>query len=90
MLKDCPHPETAQELVDFLLSAEVETALAAGASAQIPLQPGIVPPRHLVGVQDVAAMQVDFAAAAAAWSDAASWLAERFSESPQATQTTSP
>jgi len=90
MQKDCPHPETARELIDFLLSTEVETALATGASAQIPLQPGIVPPRHLVGVQDVAAMQVDFAAAAAAWSDAASWLAERFSESPQATQTTSP
>jgi iron(III) transport system substrate-binding protein len=80
ILAGCPHPETARQLVDFLLSAEVEAALAKGPSGQIPLQPGIPPPRHLAGIQDVEPMQVDFAAAAAYWSEAAEWLAGRFGE----------
>ncbi len=80
ILAGCPHPETARQLVDFLLSAEVEAALARGPSAQIPLQPGVPAPRHLGGIQNVELMQVDFAAAAMLWNEAAQWLAGRFNE----------
>src|SRR5262249_17753241 len=39
VIKGCPHPEAAHQLIDFLLSPDIETKLAEGASAQIPLNP---------------------------------------------------
>src|SRR5262249_17757360 len=36
ILHGCPHPEGARQLVDYLLSAEVEARLAEGPSHQIP------------------------------------------------------
>jgi iron(III) transport system substrate-binding protein len=37
MITGCKHPEQAKRLIDFLLSAEVEIALAEARSAQVPL-----------------------------------------------------
>ncbi len=37
MIAGCPHPKQARQLIDYLLSAEVEQALAEARSAQIPL-----------------------------------------------------
>jgi iron(III) transport system substrate-binding protein len=37
LVAGCPHPAEGRRLIDFLLSAEVETQLAAGRGAQIPL-----------------------------------------------------
>ncbi len=37
MIAGCPHPKQAKQLIDYLLSAEVERALAEARSAQIPL-----------------------------------------------------
>jgi len=37
LVAGCPHGEEGRRLIDFLLSAEVERALAAGRAAQIPL-----------------------------------------------------
>ena len=37
VVKGAPHPQAAIRLIDYLLSAEVEAKLAAGPSAQIPL-----------------------------------------------------
>jgi iron(III) transport system substrate-binding protein len=37
IIAGCPHPEQARLLIDYLLSAEVERALAEARSAQIPL-----------------------------------------------------
>lgn len=39
MIGGCPHPETAQLFIDFLLSEKTELALANSASRQIPLGP---------------------------------------------------
>jgi iron(III) transport system substrate-binding protein len=41
ILKGAPHPADARLLVDHLLSREVEAALAASRSAQVPLRTGI-------------------------------------------------
>lgn len=38
VIKDCPHPELARELADFLVSAEVERLLAGSASGNIPVR----------------------------------------------------
>jgi len=37
LVAGCPHPANGKKLIDYLLSAEVEKKLAAGASAQMPL-----------------------------------------------------
>ncbi len=39
MIRNCPHPDTAGQLIRFLLSAEAETLLASSAARQIPLGP---------------------------------------------------
>ena len=37
IVKGCPHPERARQLVDWILSEDVEAMLAAARSAQIPV-----------------------------------------------------
>ena len=44
MIAGCPHPENAKRLIDYLLSPEFEARLAAGASVQMPLHPGVKTP----------------------------------------------
>ena len=44
IIRGCPHPAAARRLVDYLLSPEVETMLAAGPSTQIPLNPNVRAP----------------------------------------------
>jgi iron(III) transport system substrate-binding protein len=65
MIKNCPHPEAARKLIDFILSPEVEESLAYSDSAQIPLHPGVKKPDHVkVPGKDFKAMEVDFEKAA--------------------------
>lgn len=48
MIEGCKHPKLAQQLIDFLLSEETETALANSPAQQIPLGPtdlGNLPPQ---------------------------------------------
>jgi iron(III) transport system substrate-binding protein len=61
MIKQAPHPEEARELIDYLLSAEVEKKLAASDSHQLPLRPGLPPPENVPAFY---AFKTDFAAAA--------------------------
>jgi iron(III) transport system substrate-binding protein len=77
IVKDCPHPEAARKLVDHLLSAEVETRLAEGPSAQIPLGANVKAKARL-DTADVKPMPVDFAAAAKKWDVASEFLRETF------------
>jgi iron(III) transport system substrate-binding protein len=78
IVRGSPHPQAARRLVDYLLSPPVESALATGPSAQIPLgsqvqiQPRVETPRT------VRAMQVDFSAAAEKWDVAAALLRDLF------------
>jgi len=49
VIKGCPNPAGAQRLVDYLLTAEVESKLAEAASKQIPLNPNVkakLPPQN--------------------------------------------
>jgi iron(III) transport system substrate-binding protein len=78
IIKGCPHPEAARKLVDYLLSPEVETRLAAGPSAQIPLNEAVEATTRVETPKTVKAMDVDFAAAVGEWDTAATYLRERF------------
>jgi len=78
ILKDCPNPEAARKLVDFVLSPAVEEQLARGPSAQIPLgsESQLVP--RIETPRTVRAMQIDFDEALDKWPVAAQFLRDEF------------
>jgi iron(III) transport system substrate-binding protein len=78
VVKGCPHPEAARKLVDYLLSPAVESALAAGPSAQIPLNPNVEDKVRLGTPRTIRAMKIDFAAAADEWDAASQFLRDEF------------
>jgi iron(III) transport system substrate-binding protein len=78
VVKGAPHPAEAVQLIDYLLSAEVEARLAAGPSAQIPLRRDAKPNPRVKGPDEVHAMDVDFEAAAAAFRRARDVVEARF------------
>jgi len=80
MVKDCPNPRAALALIEYLLSPEVEAALATGKSAQIPLNPGVSTETRVKSPNDVNAMEVDFGQAAAQFAEAATFIEEYFLE----------
>jgi iron(III) transport system substrate-binding protein len=55
-----PNGENGQKFIDFLLSAEVEKALAESA-AQMPLRPGVPVPPNVKRVDEIKTMSVDYA-----------------------------
>ena len=79
MIKNCPHPETAKKLIDFILSPEVEEKLAFGDSAQIPLHPGVRKPDNVkVPGKDFRAMKVDYEKAAEEFDARQEYFADLF------------
>lgn len=78
MLAGGPNPAAAAELVDYLLTAEVEDRLAMGSSAQLPVSRGSTHRPRVLSDQPVRWMQVDFEAAADDWDSLAKELAAIF------------
>jgi iron(III) transport system substrate-binding protein len=78
IMKGCPHPDSARRLVDYLLSPPVETKLAAGPSAQIPLNEAVTSTTRIETPRTVRPMQIDFAEAVNQWDAAAEFLKDRF------------
>ena len=78
IIRGGPNPQSARRLVDYLLSPEVEAKLAAGRSAQIPLNPGAGADVRVETPRTVKAMRVDFEAAAAQWNTAREFLRNEF------------
>jgi iron(III) transport system substrate-binding protein len=62
VLKTAPHPENARRLIDFLLSKEVEALLAASDSAQIPVRADVPRPAHVLNLEGLRLMPVDWQA----------------------------
>lgn len=76
IIKGGPNPDAAKKLVDYLLSAKVETALAEGPSAQIPLNKNLDIPLRVKTPQEIKAMPVDWSQALDQWNPAAEFLRE--------------
>ncbi|MCZ6792049.1 MAG: extracellular solute-binding protein [Planctomycetota bacterium] len=64
IVKGAPHPEEALRLIEYLLSAEVENALARCPSAQIPLNRKSAPNRRVKSPEEIQSFRVDFEKAA--------------------------
>jgi iron(III) transport system substrate-binding protein len=78
MIKGAPHPQAALMLAEHLLSPEVETTLARGPSAQIPLSSAVNVPLRVETPKTVHAMRADFETAARNWEQVAAFLAAEF------------
>jgi iron(III) transport system substrate-binding protein len=76
--RGAPDPKEAEALADHLLSPEVESALANGPGAQIPLLRSTKAPARVQTPRTVRAMDVDFEAAARLWDRVAAFLAAEF------------
>ena len=72
-----PNPERARQLVDQLLKPDIETRLARGPSAQIPLNQ-LVTERSRVEIGDLKVLPADFQAAADRWDETAKFLQAAF------------
>lgn len=68
-----PNPETAVQLIDFLLSPEVETMMADSA-AHIPLRDGLSAPEFVKSGSDLKAMPLDYAEVAEQMAAIQPWL----------------
>ena len=77
LVRDCPHPEAGQQLIDYLLSPEIEQQLSQGESAQIPLNNTFAGP-HALGALPRRTLAVDFGEAAALFDQAAAWINDSF------------
>ena len=78
IIKGSPNPQQARRLVDFLLSPRVEEMLAAGPSAQIPLNAEVETSTRVKTPRQIKPMQVDFNRAAEKWDTAAEFLRDEF------------
>ena len=80
ILKGSPNPPGARKLVDYLLSPEVEAALAKSGGKQIPLNPNVkadLPP-EIEAARKATRLPVDFARAADLWDEVQAFLREEF------------
>ena len=78
ILKGAPHRKAAEALANHLLSPEIESALAKGPSAQIPLLKSTDVKARVETPKTVHAMEVDFEAAAKVWDKVAAFLVSEF------------
>jgi len=76
MIKNGPNPENALKLIDYILSREVETILAQGRSAQIPVRNGIPRPTGLKGLDAMKPMKVDWPKVGSVFEGCQEWLKE--------------
>ncbi|MFT5524768.1 MAG: iron(III) transport system substrate-binding protein [Pirellulaceae bacterium] len=74
LIKGSGHNPQAKKLIDYLLTAEVEVALAEGKSAQIPLNNSVKVKPRVLPDYEVRWANVDFEKAAEHWDDAAKFL----------------
>ena len=72
------NPEAGRQLIEYLLSPEVEEALAAAESAQICINPDVKARSRVMPDGDVKAMPVDFGIAAQEFDKAASYIEKFF------------
>lgn len=80
IIKGCPHPQAARQLVDYLLSPAVEEQLARGESAQIPLNPAVEIVPRVETPKTIKPMEADFAAAVDEWDTVAAYLRDAFAD----------
>jgi iron(III) transport system substrate-binding protein len=75
LIANAPHPGEGRQLIDHLISADVERQLAQSEAVQIPLHAGVRGPRNIPAIETFKPMTLDYATAAARVEDVTSRLA---------------
>jgi iron(III) transport system substrate-binding protein len=75
LIARAPHPQQGQQLIDYLLSADVERQLAESEAVQIPLHAGVPGPKHIPAIGTFKPMTLDYAKAASRVEDVTARLA---------------
>jgi iron(III) transport system substrate-binding protein len=75
LIANAPHSEEARRLIDYLLSADVESQLAQSEAVQIPLHTGVPGPRNMPAIETFKPMTLDYAKAASRVDDVTNRLA---------------
>jgi iron(III) transport system substrate-binding protein len=78
LVKGAPHTAEAQKLIDYLLSQEVEAALAKASSRQMPVRDSVVAPESTPRILNIRAMTVRPEDVAKRMSDSSTWLKDVF------------
>lgn len=80
IIKGGPNPQGARKLVDYLLSPEVEAALAKSGSKQIPFNPNVKAelPKEMEAARTARRLPVDFERAAELWDEVQTFLRAEF------------
>jgi iron(III) transport system substrate-binding protein len=78
MVKGCPHPEAARALLDYVLSRDVEKALAGSGSRQIPLRDGVPAPADMPPYKELTVMNVAPAGVADKIAVSSVWVQQNF------------
>lgn len=60
LIASAPHPETARQLIDYLLAPDTEKRLAEMDCVQMPLRPDVAAPPNVKPVSSIKAMDVDY------------------------------
>lgn len=64
LIAGAPHPEEGKQIIDYLLSPEVEVMLAKSEAVQIPLRTSVEGPRNLPRIDSFKPMTLDYGRAA--------------------------
>ena len=80
LIKNSPNQDNGRKLIDFLLSPEVEKLLAESRSAQIPLHPGIAPPKGLPNLKPEQILKVDWEKTYESLAPSAAFLKDRLNK----------
>jgi len=75
LVRNAPHPEEGQRVVDYLLSSDVERMLAESEAVQIPLHQGVPGPQNMPAIDSFKPMTLDYSKAAARVEDVTARLA---------------
>ncbi|MDW8367206.1 MAG: extracellular solute-binding protein, partial [Abditibacteriales bacterium] len=60
LIRGARHPEEGKKLIDYLLSPDVEAALARSRARQMPIRPSVSVPPGAAKLREVKAMRVDW------------------------------
>ncbi len=65
LIRGGPNPDNGRKLIEYLVSKETEHKLAVADCAQLPLNPGVPPPKELKPIEQIKTMKVNYAELAA-------------------------
>jgi iron(III) transport system substrate-binding protein len=78
LVKDGPNPDEGKQLIDYLLSKQIESALSFSRSAQIPLRRDTKKPDYVPCFDSIRTMQVDYEEIAERMEETGKFLQELF------------